>query len=66
MDSYTKRKVVGVGIEVRSHGYAVRDRNRYRKWWVLKNVTFTLGTESPRRAPPRVPGSGSSSAQLPR
>ena len=41
--SYTKRKVVGVGIEVRSHGNAERARHRYRKWWVLKNVTFTLG-----------------------
>ena len=44
--TYTKRKVVGVGIEVRSHGYAVRARNRYRKSWLLKNVIFTLATES--------------------
>ena len=37
--------------ERRSHGNAERARHRYRKWWVLKNVTFTLGTERPRRAP---------------
>ena len=32
----------------------VRARNRYRKCWVLTNVSFTLGTESPRRAPPQL------------
>ena len=37
-----KRKVVGVAIEVRSHGNAERARHRYRKSWLLKNVIITL------------------------
>jgi hypothetical protein len=40
---YNKRNAVVVPFKVRKDGYAVRARNRYRKWWVLKNVTFTLG-----------------------
>ena len=49
MKWYNKRNAVGVPFKVRKDGYAVRARNRYRKWWVLKNVTFTLGTV--RRGP---------------
>ena len=45
---------VVVPFKVRKDAYAVRARNRYRKWWVLKNVTFTLGNDRPTRAPPHL------------
>ena len=51
MDSYTKRKVVGVGIEVRSHGNAERGRGAGCKSWLLINVIFTLATDPPTPAP---------------
>jgi hypothetical protein len=51
---YTKRNAVGVGIAVRKNGMDGRGRNRYRKSWLLKNVIFTLATESPSHAPPRL------------
>ena len=51
MKWYNKRNAVVVPFKVRSHGNAERARNRYRKWWLLKNVMFTLATELPRRAP---------------
>ena len=51
MKWYNKRNAVVVPFKVRKDGYAVCARNRYRKWWVLKNVTFTLGTDPPSRAP---------------
>ena len=40
LDSYTERKVVGVGIEVRRLGNAERGRGAGRKSWILKNVMF--------------------------
>ena len=52
MKWYTKRNAVGVPFKVRKDGLAVRARNRYRKSWLLKNVTFALATVSPTPAPP--------------
>ena len=43
LDSYTKRKVVGVGIEVRRLGNAERGRGAGRKSWILKNVYVHTG-----------------------
>ena len=45
------RKVVGVTIEVRSHGNAERGRGAGCKSWLLKNVIFTLATDPPTPAP---------------
>ena len=50
MKCYTKRKVVGVTIEVRSHGNAERGRGAGRKSWLLKNVIITLATDPPTPA----------------
>ena len=52
MKCYNKRNAVGVTFKVRKDGCPGRARNRYRKSWMLKNVTFALTTESPTHAPP--------------
>ena len=57
--------VVGVTIEVRSHGNAERGRRRYRKSWLLENVRFTLATESPSPAPTQHWGTGEGTLLLP-
>ena len=49
MDSYSKRDVVAVRIQLRKVGMDGCGRERYPKSWILKNVTFTLDTESPTR-----------------
>ena len=51
MKCYTKRNVVGVTIEVRSHGNAERGRGAGCKSWLLKNVIITLATDPPTPAP---------------
>jgi hypothetical protein len=51
LKSYSKRNAVAVGIQLRGHGMDGRGRERYRKTWILKNVTFTTDTESPSPAP---------------
>ena len=51
MKWYNKRNAVVVPFKVRKDGMDGRGRNRYRKTWLLKNVMFTLATESPSPAP---------------
>jgi hypothetical protein len=51
LDFYNEREAVVVETEVRKDGMDGRGRNRYRKSWILKNVMFTLATESPSPAP---------------
>ena len=55
MEKYSKRNAVAVLFKVRKDGMDGRGRNRYRKSWILKNVMFTLATESPSPAPPLGP-----------
>ena len=50
----SKWNVVGVTIEVRRHGNAERGRSAGCKSWRLKNVIFTLATESHTPAPTRI------------
>jgi hypothetical protein len=49
---YTNGIGVGVGFQVRTDGEVGRSRERGRKTWILKSVTFTLDTDPPTRAPP--------------
>ena len=51
LDSYTKRRAVGVRIEVCRHGKAKRARAWYSNAWLLKYETFTLATDRPTAAP---------------
>ena len=48
---YTDGAALGVEIKTGPSSEQRCFRNRYRKWWLLKNVMFTLATESPTPAP---------------
>ena len=52
MKCYTDGLAVGVTNQLRKDGDAVRARDRYRKWWILKNVMFAVDTDPPSPAPP--------------
>ena len=53
MKCYTDGLAVGVTNQLRKDGDAVRARDRYRKWWILKNVMFAVDTDPPSPAPPQ-------------
>ncbi len=51
MKPYTDDPELGVGIQTRALEAFVVARKRYRKLKLLKNVTFTVGTDPLRAAP---------------